>query len=270
MKVLFWNTHKNNNINSVLLDVIVENEISMVVLAEYTANADQLIALLSDKGILMRRYMATGCDRITVLGSVLNVEPGPQSKYASMQVINKIDILCCVHLPSQIYSQGAGMRRVVIGRIISDINQLEAALNTENTIVVGDFNVNPFDEGCIDADMFHGIPTYSVASRKSRVVGDEEFKMFYNPMWNFLGDFKQPYGTHFYSGNQIGNVFWNIYDQVLIRPVLYDRFTKDQLKIITETQSHSFLTDKGYPNEDISDHFPIVFEIKEVCHGNEN
>jgi len=52
--------------------------------------------------------------------------------------------------------------------------------------------------------------------------------------------------------------------------VLYDRFTKDQLKIITETKSHSFLNDKGYPNESISDHFPIAFEIKEVCHGNEN
>lgn len=44
MKVLFWNTHKNNNINSVLLDVIVENEISMVVLAfihSSTATAEQ-------------------------------------------------------------------------------------------------------------------------------------------------------------------------------------------------------------------------------------
>jgi len=270
MKVLFWNTHNNDKINSVLLDVIIENEISFVVLTEYTANLDQLIALLSENGILMRSYMTTGCDRITVLGSVLNVEPGPQSKYASMQVIDETDILCCVHLPSQIYSQSEGMRRVAIGRIVSDINQLEADLNTESTIIVGDFNINPFDKGCLDADMFHGVPTYGVASRKTRVVGGEEFKMFYNPMWNFFGDFQQPCGTYFYGGNQIDNLFWNIYDQVLIRPALYDRFTQSQLRIITGTQSLSFLTEKGYPDENISDHFPIVFEIQEVCYGNKD
>ena len=100
MKVLFWNTHNNDSINSALLNV-VENKISFVILAEYTANLDQLIALLSEKGIVMRRYMTIGCERITVLGSVLNVEPGPQPKYASMQVIDKRDILCCVHLPAK-------------------------------------------------------------------------------------------------------------------------------------------------------------------------
>ena len=38
MKYLFWNTHKNDDINDVLSELIIENNISMVLLAEY---ADQ-------------------------------------------------------------------------------------------------------------------------------------------------------------------------------------------------------------------------------------
>ena len=45
MKYLFWNTHQNNDINDVLSELIIENDISIILLAEYTANADELIKL---------------------------------------------------------------------------------------------------------------------------------------------------------------------------------------------------------------------------------
>ena len=47
MKYLFWNTHKNDDINDVLSELIIENNISMVLLAEYAANADELINKLN-------------------------------------------------------------------------------------------------------------------------------------------------------------------------------------------------------------------------------
>lgn len=43
MKYLFWNTHKNIDINPILRDLITENCISIVVLAEYTADINDLI-----------------------------------------------------------------------------------------------------------------------------------------------------------------------------------------------------------------------------------
>ena len=46
MKCLFWNTHKNENINSILCDLVIENHISVVVLAEYSADINDLIELL--------------------------------------------------------------------------------------------------------------------------------------------------------------------------------------------------------------------------------
>lgn len=83
--------------------------------------------------------------------------------------------------------------------------------------------------------------------------------MFYNPMWNFLGDFRKPYGTHYANESDI---YWNIYDQVIIRPELRERFVDDSLRIITEIETLTLLDAKGHPA--ISDHLPITFEIKET------
>ena len=170
MRILFWNTHNNEDINEVLSELIIENNISIVVLAEYKANADKLFAILSMQGINMSSYITTGCERINIFGVLSNVEPATQTHYASMQVINKKDILCCIHLPSKIYGNSEAMQEIVTRQIISDIRSLEMKLNTENTIVVGDFNSNPYEPGCVNATLFHGIPVYNEAKRKSRII----------------------------------------------------------------------------------------------------
>lgn len=35
MRILFWNTHRNVDINSYILDIVNQNEIDVLVLAEY-------------------------------------------------------------------------------------------------------------------------------------------------------------------------------------------------------------------------------------------
>ena len=42
MRMLFWNTHRNVNINSYILDLVNENEIDVLVLAEYKADTNEL------------------------------------------------------------------------------------------------------------------------------------------------------------------------------------------------------------------------------------
>lgn len=87
--------------------------------------------------------------------------------------------------------------------------------------------------------------------------------MFYNPMWNFLGDYKQPYGTYYCNTGGTQNIYWNIFDQVLFRPALKERFVKESLKILTETETRYLLDNNGHPDRSISDHLPIIFEIME-------
>ena len=267
MKYMFWNTHKNNNINPVLCDLVIENQISIVILAEYTADIGDLIALIQSRGVSMQQFPTVGCERIHILGKVeLRIEPQLQTDHSSIQVIDENIILCCVHLNSQIYSNSIDRREIDMEQIIGDIRQLEKEIKTDNTIVVGDFNINPYDRSCVSARYFHGIPIYEEAKREMRTISGKEFYMFYNPMWNFLGDFKEPYGTYYHNSGDTVNTYWNLYDQVIIRPALRNRFIDNSLRIITETTTASLLDRNRHPNRDISDHLPISFEIQEDDH----
>ena len=268
MKYLFWNTHRNKNINPVICELAIENNVSFIILAEYDADSNELIGLSAQSGLSITEYMSCS-ERIKIFGVIADVDYRIDTDHAIIRIINNKDILCCVHLNSQIYSGNKEYREILIAQIVKDIQTVENELGTDNTIVVGDFNLNPYDVSFIDARYFHGIPVYEEARRKSRVIAGKEFFMFYNPMWNLLGDSRAPYGTYYYSGNDTVNTYWNLFDQVIIRPSLRDRFVSESLKILTETRSTFLLDHNGHPNIKISDHLPIVFEIREDYHEQE-
>lgn len=263
MRVLFWNTYKNSGINRVLSDLIIENKIDIAILAEYEANLQELFESFSKYRMLMKQYITIGCERLILFGNITSVLPGIQAPHYSIQIINSRYILCSVHLTSQIYTDNERKRNLAIERIVGDIQRLEDELNIDKTIVVGDFNINPFDGGCVDANLFHSLPVYEDVKRKSRKIEGENYRMFYNPMWNFFGDHRKPYGTYYYNGSDVNNLFWNIYDQVIIRPSLRESFIDNELRIITETETKNLLDSKGHPDKAISDHLPLIFEIKE-------
>lgn len=265
MKILFWNTHNNENINPILAEIVLEERISVVALAEYTADISELVDRIAENGVYMAPYFTLGCDRIKILGTVKDVSPAAHTRYASIQVFNKSDIFCCIHLPSKTHADSS-KRGIAVSKIVREIENLETKYGTKNTIIVGDFNVNPYEPECLEAQYFHGIPASEDAAKMSRVVMEETFNMFYNPMWNLLGDFDSPPGTYYMSTNETSCPFWNLFDQVIIRPHIRHRFEDNTLRIITNTEMINLLDKNGHPNKKISDHLPIVFEIKEANH----
>ena len=266
VKYLFWNTYRNEGINAVITELVTENDIDILILAEYTANSKELVSFLSNANVAMEEYGSCS-ERIKLFGKIENIEYRTDTEHAIIRVINNEDILCCVHLNSKISSGNKEQREILIDQILEDVRKVEDEFQTENTIIVGDFNINPYDESFVDARYFHGIPVYEEAKRGSRVVARKRFRMFYNPMWNFLGDFQEPYGTYYHAGSDAIQTYWNIFDQVIIRPILKERFVSDSLRILTETQKRFLLDHKGHPDKKISDHLPIMFEIKEAYHG---
>lgn len=270
MKVLFWNTYKNTNINETISELTAENNASIIVLAEYIASVDDLLSsLLLQYGIKMQRY-GSCCERITIIGSVSDVEVRFDSDHTTIQIINGKDILCCVHLNSKIFSDHEAQREILIDQLMQELCAIEKELGSENTMIVGDFNINPYDPSCIDARYLHSLPIYEETKRRTRTVAGNEYSMFYNPMWRFLGDENEPYGTYYCNNSGSVNTYWILYDQVIIRPALRKRFVDDSLRIITETQSKYLLDSNGHPDKTISDHLPIMFEIKEeLSYGKE-
>lgn len=262
VRIAFWNTNRNRKINEYIFDIMVEQAIDFLILAEYEADIEELKQKLLLHNIVAEQAITIGCDRITILKSGKDVQPGFQNKYCSIQIIDNEYLLACVHLPSKSYANDA-KRGITISRIVGEIQIYEEKLGVEKTIIVGDLNENPYEAGCLGAVGFHGIPVYKDTMKRYRTIMDESFKMFYNPMWNLLGDFSFPPGTYYYSGNEVENSFWNVYDQVMIRPCLREQFIDNELKILCETKNAKLIDANNHPNKSISDHLPIIFEIME-------
>lgn len=129
-----------------------------------------------------------------------------------------------------------------------------------NTLVMGDFNVNPFEASMVNADTLHALSSKRIAKKASRIVYEDSYDMFYNPMWNKLGD-ENGDGTYYYNSSQITNYYWHIFDQFIVRPEIADRINTKDIKIITEIGEYVLKKKSGIPDKGISDHFPLYFRL---------
>lgn len=67
---------------------------------------------------------------------------------------------------------------------IWEIQQIEKELNINNTIVIGDFNMNPFEDGIVSSDSFHGTMFKEEAIKVERTVLGEKINDF--DLWGNL------------------------------------------------------------------------------------
>lgn len=132
-----------------------------------------------------------------------------------------------------------------------------------HTLVMGDFNVNPFEDPMVNADTLHALSSKNIARKLRRTVYEQSYDMFYNPMWNKLGDEKGN-GTYYYNTSQITNYYWNILDQFIVRPEIADMVNVDDIKIVTQVGEHDLRNKSGIPDKGISDHFPLYFRLRGV------
>ena len=260
MKILFWNTYRNKNINNYVLNLVEKYDVDILLLAEYKGNLEDLDSLLICSNQKLERCNTVGCNRIEMWSNLINVDPGIQNDYYSIQIINNQLIICGVHLFSNLNENKDDERLEKIKEIKLDINTLEKNRNSNKVIIIGDFNEMPYGKGCLYANGFHGLPILNDNDKITRKVYGAEYTKYYNPMWNFFGDFNYPPGTYYYSNSSsFYSPMWYIFDQVLMSKEVIPFFRKESLEIITNG-----LTNKnGHPNKKISDHFPIVLEIKE-------
>jgi hypothetical protein len=123
--------------------------------------------------------------------------------------------------------------------------------------------MNPFEPGVVNANALHGVMTRRIAERNVRVVQGKQYQFFYNPMWGLLGDATPgPPGTYYKARSEHMCHFWNMFDQVLIRPDLLHLFSNEDLEILESNGHTSLLSVQGVPDADVaSDHLPVFFRL---------
>jgi hypothetical protein len=139
---------------------------------------------------------------------------------------------------------------------------VEKEIGHSRTILVGDLNMNPFDRGLAGTIGLQAVMSQEVAKGENREINEEKYPYFYNPMWSLFGDLTPgPPGTYYYDKRErYLRYYWHMFDQVLIRPSLLDRFSSGDLKILTSIGNLSLMSPtNGRPS--LSDHLPIFFKL---------
>lgn len=263
MKILFWNTNKNEEINPYIVSLICDNDIDVLITAEYVADKEELGVLLKENTQHFQESNTLGCDRINVWSSYANVKPGIQERYYSIQIIENDFILCGVHLCTDLHGDHSDERLAIIQRIMYDLETTENRIQSRKTIIIGDINEMPYGRGCLNANGFHGLPALNIFDKPTRTVNEIEYRKFYNPMWNLMGDFSYPPGTYYMNQSKLHSPMWYMLDQIIMSQDVIPLFNRDCLKIITSCSYADFVDENNHPNLRISDHFPIMCEIRD-------
>ena len=171
-------------------------------------------------------------------------------------------LLYVVHFGSKLY-MGEDSQAQAMPGFSTTIRNHEKGLGIDKTVLVGDFNMNPFETGMVSAEGLNAVMTREVASEVGRRYCDAVHPFFYNPMWSHFGDSThdahpigkpthQPAGTCYFSARESKSFFWNILDQVMIRPSLIQHFRPEDLKIVVGEGTTSLLNQglriKLHPN----------------------
>ena len=240
-------------------DIILENDIDIALFAEYKNTSFD--AVLSNLHNYVQHDGNGACEKITLIckrATEAKVRR-EQNKYTlyTYKIGDELYNIVGIHLPAPPLSD-SNDRKNIIREIVYDISEQEKAEKNRLTVVIGDFNCNPFDEEVIQKDSFNAV-LFKDLIKKQEVVryNERNWRRFYNPLVHFLSEETNTYGSFYYSSG-IKPLYWNSFDQVLVRKELVDSIST--LEYIREINGRKLINDVK-PNDSISDHLPLLLNI---------
>jgi hypothetical protein len=268
LNVLFWNVQRKD-LTAQIVNLAKSRTIDIFVLAENPVSSVRLIlALNTDRADYFPNHPLSNCDKITIITrfSYEFIQPRQESNRLTIREVElpgeKPFLLTAVHLVDK-GSFSPESQTQAASEMASDIARAEVDYRNNRNIVLGDFNMNPFETGMVMANGFHGVMSGEIARQGTRTVQEREYPYFYNPTWGLFGDLNETApGTYYYRKAEHVCYEWNLFDQVLIRPTLIDNFVKGSLEIVQTDGVTSLLTKNNRPNQkDYSDHLPLFFTL---------
>jgi hypothetical protein len=285
VKFLFWNIRQGKG--RLLLDCLsrlAASDIDVFLIAE--ASSDTTLILDALNRNLSGQYKQVLSQSSRVL--FFSRQNGPlfgavwRDRYFDA-VSNRITALECeptgvlsiLIIGAQLDSPYPGLSpegRAELARLLANrIKTIEVDVGHTRTMVVGDLHMNPYDGGLVQTTALHAVMSRNLTEVVVRHEVRKGYPVFYNPMWSCYGDRPasrlQPRGRrripgtyYFDNTNDPANSFWQMFDQVLLRPELMDRLT--YLEILAGDGTEDFVTSEGKPRGNlVSDHLPISFEL---------
>ncbi|MDR1493015.1 MAG: endonuclease/exonuclease/phosphatase family protein [Planctomycetaceae bacterium] len=164
-----------------------------------------------------------------------------------------------VHFSSKLYSYKESQQSDAQD-FMTQVRELEKKYSHQRTVIIGDFNMNPFDSGMFMARIFNATCSLEIAfHKKTRKYQGIDYSFFYNPCWkNYAGLGNGIYGTYYYDSPENNHIqHWNNLDQVLLRPDILENYEHNFAVL------HDVLNYDIRKKNSIFDHYPILLELKE-------
>ncbi len=271
MKIVFWNINGKDLLTE--LDLLAQ-EINpdILFIAESQLSISRLLSALNNKKSNYYFNMDPVCEKILMFSKFHDkfVKPITSNIRYTVRAIEVPTYpsfnLMSLHFQSKVNWDFAD-QAAHSATLKSIIGDFEAKTGSSRTMIIGDFNMNPFDFGMVQTTGLHSVMSKEVALKKSRIVDGTEYPFFYNPMWSFYGDYGkgEVNGTLYNTMSKPINYFWNIFDQIIIRPDLIPYIDEDRLEIINEFGDKLKLLNRAnIIDNSISDHLPITITIKHL------
>ncbi|ASZ12361.1 endonuclease/exonuclease/phosphatase family protein [Chitinophaga pendula] len=276
LNCLFWNINERPTFESVIRDI--STDVDILLLAEATGIDDAMLERLTglrrvcsvfpgDHGHYTPKFFSREAG-FTL--SHVSVSPTGRLVHAVLHVPGFEEIMVSgLHFPSKLYYQGATQSD--LANIYANyLTEMEVQRGHKRTIVIGDFNMNPFEHGMISPHGFNATLSRVIAQRSARTFHYNKYDYFYNPMWSFLGDhemasgqLKQPGSFYYHTTTDSEAIYWNVFDIVLLRAAVIDHLVMGSIRYLTAKNGHTFVNAGGEPDDvGYSDHLPLSFHLK--------
>jgi hypothetical protein len=262
----FWNL-RQKPLYDLVAGLCAEHDVDILVLAEHAQlSMETQIATLNEVG--QQPYRQDRPELLQKLAFLVKQSAGkitPLEDEGSIGLyirqvasVGMSDIiLSSVHLPSKLHYSAELQLQTAI-RATQLIQKTETRLGHRRTLIMGDFNMDPFDPGMVAPNGFNAVMDRNIAHRVSRTVLGQTCFYFYNPMWGRMGDSSLgPPGTYYYPKS---DYYWHSFDQVLLRPELFGQFADLNFHVVSQIGSHSLLKNQKI-SPSFSDHLPIVLKL---------
>lgn len=260
MNLLFWNINKIDNA-ALIRELLVEREVDVAAFAEHEGvdfsdligreNIPYHLCDPVDGAKKVRIIMRNGIDGHGVFG---------QSRYLGLTMEaegRKINIFA-VHLEDCRNDPNGAARQETVRHLVDDLRSQEEERGCRASIVIGDFNVQPFSNEMVWATLLNATFFKEVAVRMGvKTVESHEYPFMYNPTLEYFSEAEDNCGSFYYSDG--GDAFyWYCLDQAIVSPSLADSIV--QYKYLRRIGDTSLIGDVA-PKRSISDHLPLYVRI---------
>lgn len=277
---LFWNLRGEHAqswaareplLRASIANLAISRQVDTFCFAEYAFNDADLLASLNGAGIGNYYAVASQNTRIRLFCRL------PTARWADRfhsQISDRMTahtlrvgsskgiLVICLHGHDRMSVPEEKDRADLAQDLAANILLIEKDVGHKRTVVCGDFNMNPFELGMVAARGFHALLSQNLTRTVHKLSRRANYPCFYNPMWSCFGDRPdRPPGSYYFSNSlSATNHFWQMHDQVIVRPELMAQLT--HLAILGDDGQQSLVAKMGRPRKaTFSDHLPLFFEL---------